>query len=216
MSTLAANFPSLWQDGPLLQRASTVVNVQVHDQTLPLNITMASQIPAGMGGIWLTNTQYGIPHAPYSAVFNKTIQTPHGTAPNDIWPLRGGAGASTVLGRWQHEAALHGVVHGCSTKCRVKMQAPAVFPTTCTTQVLPLHVDVPLNLERIINSAVASPLDHVVFAVDVSLIVSGEREVINLVTAFATEESCHNGTLNLTICTLESGTGEYVRLHVAC
>ena len=65
-----------------------------------------------------------------------------------------------------------------------------------------------LNLAGLQIGRTAAPLNQLVYLIDLSLVVSGDHEVINMITGYGTVDDCE-GTLNFTVCTLESGIGQY-------
>lgn len=70
-------------DGPLLQLASTVRPGKI-DRPVPLNVTMAAQIPTGFTGDWQAADNLGL--TPFwSPSFNSTMPTSGGTTPNNIY-----------------------------------------------------------------------------------------------------------------------------------
>lgn len=94
---------------------------------------------------------------------------------------------------------------------RIKLHAPAFFPTACTTNVIPLELKTPISpriMWKIGHQDLAAPLNQQVYLVSINLLHHGEQEVINLVTGFGTTDHCE-GTLNYTVCTLRSGIGLY-------
>ena len=102
---------------------------------------------------------------------------------------------------------LPGVVQGCNESCKVKLKAPALFPTNCTLHHNPInprgHFNKSGNLST--NTFIAPPFDHDGFFVQPNLLVD-ERKTINLITGYS--ESCLGG-LHWSICTLKFGIGEY-------
>lgn len=91
----------------------------------------------------------------------------------------------------------------------------STFPTACETHFSPINFKGKFNLEEVLNDPVAPPFDQDAFIVNPNL-VTKDREVINLLTGFSNAEGMNEctGSFNYTICTLESGIGEYdVHVH---
>ena len=70
-------------DGPLLQRASTVIPAPV-DKPIPLNISMAPQVPRGYTGYWQTIANLGQPNYWVASAFASTMPGSKGPVPNTI------------------------------------------------------------------------------------------------------------------------------------
>ena len=106
------------------------------------------------------------------------------------------------------------------TKGQAKLRAPALAVTSCDTHVIDVNFTQPEKLKNVfLNSA--PPLDKVAFVIATALDVESGKEKINLFTGYSTTQDCI-GSLNYTVCTLESAVGEYVpfvvqsKMHVCC
>lgn len=182
-------------DGPLLQRASTVKSASV-DQPIPLNVTMAAQVPTEYTGWWQTvqhiDTGYN-----YSNAFNATMPAPHGRVSNQVY--------NTILQDMQtkltkawffQKAPLTGVFQGCSGQCTAKLIAPALAATSCSSRQLQINRNEPLPAD--LSDTIVPVLRDDAFVISVDLVVDGAQEKINLVTAYADNlENCR-GVLNVT------------------
>ena len=197
-------------DGPLLQRSTSVKLAEIHNQTLPLNITMAPEIPTGSTGLWSTMEAKGFGYF-WSTPFNSTAPGGGGGQhPNNIWVegMRNASGKDYLL-----NAPLSQVVTGCSGNCKAKAKliAPALAVTECTSWLIPVNYSQPSAFDVIEqNPNRAPPLDANLFMQTGGLVVDSERETIDMITAYTTISGpdCV-GTLNVTACTLESAIGEY-------
>ena len=168
---------------------------------------MAQEIPTGY-----TSYLQPEPGARASQTWNDTIPTNNGNISNDIWPEIP-QGILTMSGNWWRGNSLDGHVYGCPVHatCKAKIRAPALFPTVCNSQMIESDYKGFVNVTALEDLVYAPPLAKNVFLMDAAVILD-KRESINLITGYATTngQSC-DGFLNLTICTLESGIGEYVR-----
>lgn len=102
---------------------------------------------------------------------------------------------------------LQGVVHGCTTKCKATITAPALLVEKCTAR--QMNVDYNINLAPASrNISIAPPLAQELFFLAAALVVDDPMESIDLVVGYSTTEKC-TGELNYTACTLVSAIGEY-------
>ena len=192
-------------DGPLLQRASTVIPAPV-DKPILLNISMTPQIPRGYTGYWQTIANLGQPHYWVATAFGSTMPGSKGTVPNNIL-----SGVSIdvqidLTKAWFYEEApLEGVVRGCPDKCTAKLTAPALSVSSCKSHQIPVDFNVPWN--NSVSSNYRPTLGQQDFFIS-NVLMLGENESINLVTGNAWTKDC-KGVLNYTACTLESAIGEY-------
>lgn len=195
-------------DGPLLQRASIVITVPLTNQTVPLTISMAPEIPNGFTGVWATTQDLGLSYW-WSPAWNSTIPTGNGTAPNDIMSMEGQSHAATQLSKlYNSDAALDGVVRGCNSRCTAKLRAPALAATSCKTHVLPVNYHhAPYSNATSALIFAAPSLDQEAFLISIGLQVD-QRESIYVVTGLADTENCI-GTFTYQSCTLEPAIGEY-------
>ena len=164
---------------------------------------MAAEIPTGFSGGWNGNWSTRI-----GAAFNDTVPTTTGRASNRVLTFTN-QNMGTVTRWWYDDSPLHNVVQGCDGICKLKLQAPALFTTSCTTHVRPINVSGNFDWKTWLSRAHAPPFEAAGFVITTNLVVSGEREVINLVTGFAPDLKGCEGDLNYTICTLEPGIGLY-------
>ena len=176
---------------------------------------MLPEVPRGWSGTWKTSTESGAKGLHTDLAFNRTIPTNEGPIFNNLW-ASSNVVMNPVAGLWLSSAPLHGAIRGCPSTsiCKTKVQAPALWPTSCTNHVLPIDTHTILNTYDIVTVRYAPPLDQDLFLIDISLDVAGEHEAINLVTGYATKNGGCNYTLNYTICTLRSAIGEYVAKSV--
>lgn len=197
-------------DGPLLQKSSTVKEGPVPADALSLHVSMAQEVPRGFTGSWMTSKQAGVAGVtrPWD-LFNDTIPTPHGTVRNNIWLGSSNQLAYNLTAPWYDTAPISGAVRGCPGECKTTLRAPALFPTVCKVNLLPMTYTGVFNLSQVLDGVIAPPLASVAFAIQTTLTFEHGNEVINLITAYAEPKGC-GGTLNLTVCTLKSGIGDYV------
>lgn len=191
-------------DGPLIQRASGVVSVP-NSAVVPLNVTMAPEIPHSATGGWVTIAESGNPD--FEQIFNETIITANGTAPNLVAGLSSYQTFYHATYGWKTNAPLDGVISGCPGDCMATIKAPAVFPVECKTASLPVDYNIiyPKTSEDL---AQRPPLESDSFVIDVRLLVEGQ-ESINVFAAFATVENNATGLLRYRTCILRAGIGLY-------
>ena len=191
-------------DGPFLQKATTIVPAEITDHPIPLNVTIAPELPTDWSGKWFEMPGHGF-NSWRSGMFNETIPTSYGNTSNHMFA----AGRPELTEDWNlpwfRGETLSGLVQGCEDRCSVKIQAPALTATHCASQNVSLDFYAPMDPRTMINRAI--PLSHDVFIVDMSLI-ADQKERLNLITGYADVHAC-KGTLNLTACTLEAALGEY-------
>lgn len=143
----------------------------------------------------------------WSTAFNSTIPSPGGTIPNTIY-----AGGQNILAEilpaWATNKPLANSVSGCADKCTARLIAPALTATSCVTKKQPVDYTTPYDLNSALGTLDAPPLSHESFIIATAIDVSGERETINALTAYAPSQDCI-GYIELTVCSLESAVGEY-------
>lgn len=191
-------------DGPLLQRASTVVSAPVSGTPLPLNITVEPTLQLDAGGAWGTGNMSGFA-SPWNAAFNKTIPTVYGEKRNNVWPLFDYAVESRLRKAWV-ESAMPNVVLGCSDRCNAQIRAPAAI-ATCDSFSLPVNYSEPGSIAELYGKSIPPPLDRQAFIAAISLGVN-ESETIEILTAYSETEDCA-GELTVHMCSLRPGTGLY-------
>jgi hypothetical protein len=187
-------------DGPLLQKAATVVNAPF-TEPVQLTVSMSTEIPRDFTGGWFNGlrSQY---------TFNDTVPTADGFISNDVSVVSRLDRDTLWNEPWFNDVIPRGIIKGCHGLCRAKVRAPALAQTECTTRDIPVNYTIPVNLTNILSpTGVAAPLSQNSFFISPGIIL-GEREQVNLVTAFAKTEDCA-GVLYMTMCTLESAIGEY-------
>lgn len=199
-------------DGPLLQRASTIRPAAVAGgPSVTLDVSMVPEMPRDYTGTWF-EAEKAANRYPQSAMFNATIPGPDGPVSNHIGT--GGDEDSSrsvsVIGQWIEGSPVDHAVRGCPGRCKVKIQAPALFETKCVTRLLPVNYSGILSENEIwgVGKGTAPPLHFQAFAIASALDVSGVREALILFTGYATLED-YRGVYNYTTCRLESGIGEY-------
>ena len=99
-------------DGPLLQRASTVISAPITDRTVPLKVSITPQIPHDYTGSW---TPW---EAPVSPMFNDTLPSINGPVSNHI------EGIPTRLGYAEYDSINR---HSCD--CSVVRRFVATLST---------------------------------------------------------------------------------------
>lgn len=170
-------------DGPFLQRASIVVTTNVAIIT-PLNISMAPEIPHDFSGAWFTSREIGISNFRAYPVWNSTIPTADGFTSNNI--ITSGF-YSAADGDWDTTLPLAGVVRGCPGECYTSIQAPALFPVSCATHIVPLNLRVRYNRTAVNEDLQGPPLESLTFLITTALLVKDRaNEAIDLITGNAT------------------------------
>lgn len=165
---------------------------------------MAPEIPTGFTGFW----NIGGP-LPFVPAFNDTVPTGDGsTISNFIMPAATDFIQASIVNQWLSSTALSGVVHGCSGICSVRIQAPAFFPTSCSTHVLPANYREYVEQAKLSEDGQgAFPIDKTGMFIATNLAVH-EREEINIVTGYAHTTDCV-GNISWTACTYEPAIGAY-------
>lgn len=202
-------------DGPLLQRSSTVVTASLSGQPLPLNITMAPELPRGYTGVWGTAASEGEAGFPFTLGFNDTIPTPEGNAKNNIFPMSWPRLNLHISAQWNKDEPLDGVVEGCDGQCMVKFLAPALFETSCMEQEHAIDYLQYYNEGNVMKGFMAAPITSQVFSIGMNLLVDEKKEKAVLITgaSSAVGKAPHtkdcNSTYEITSCIMEAGVGEY-------
>jgi hypothetical protein len=191
-------------DGPLLQKATTVVNARITDRPLDLNVSLAPEIPRGYTGGWMRTNMSQLLNSP---AFNYTMPTAEGSVSNNIIGYSRTDITSLWSKPWFEDVTVPGIIHGCPGVCNATVKAPALAQTVCTRHDIPVNYTTPVNLSTMFSSSVAPPLDRNSFLISGGLLL-GDHERLNLITAFAETEACV-GELEMTVCTLEPAIGEY-------
>lgn len=199
--------------GPLLQRASTAHGLS-RPTTISLDVVMAPELPTGWSGVWFTTSDYPLPNYYANPAFNATYPSADGWLENNIICQQGGWSPDGQLGnaptQWWDNAPAKGVVRGCAGTCTAKIQAPALFPTSCETRTVISQLDSPYDAAAA-NGEFAPPLTSEGYISTTSLLVQEPRitEGINLITGFVTLNSSCEGEFVYKTCTFEPGIGEY-------
>lgn len=173
---------------------------------------MAAQIPTGLTGYWQTSENSSTTDS-WCWAFNDTVPTANGGAvPNNIESMAFIPLATNLTKVWLYDSKpLQDVVRGCPDKCKAKLVAPAVAVTSCSSHQVEFDVNSTENPWLRGNARdgtmTAPPLYQEMFFISTTLVVE-DYEKINLVTGYTPMVDC-KGTLNYTICTLESAVGEY-------
>ncbi len=170
---------------------------------------MVPELLHGASGSWATSTELGYPSAKTNQVFNATIPTSNGRAPNTIWSSAGSALTTRGTEMWWNDAPLAGVVSGCPQSCKVKLRAPALFSTECSSQLVPSSPMHKFNLSAVDKGIQGPPLDVDAFIITATLLLLPSGEAVDLITGYSTFDKDCKGVLNLTSCTLRSAIGEY-------
>jgi FtsZ-binding cell division protein ZapB len=192
-------------DGPLLQQSTSIRPAPILNTVVPLNVSMAREVPKGYTGTW-SPEDIDIRKG-WSESFNDTQPGAEGPVSNRIWSGTGYWVKSPLSSLYFTDAPLEGVVHGCHGTCKARVRAPALAVTACESMNIPVDY-----LKRFGNGSylyTAMPLTQLLFLVSSTLVVDGDKEKINLVTGHNTVDKRCVGTLNLTTCTLESAIAEY-------
>lgn len=108
---------------------------------------------------------------------------------------------------WYHNQSLPGIVQGCPGSCKAKLLAPALAVVDCKSQVIPVDYNVVITNFNV-TADTPFPLTNQAFKVNLDLVVDGEQETIDIITAVSHTKGCV-GSLNQTVCTLRSAVGEY-------
>ena len=200
-------------DGPLLQKATRVVYAPVKRDPIPLSVSVLPELPTNLfAGYTPVNTTNN-PRARESWMFNHTIPTAdNGSAPNnvlveiDYWMYN-------IQGPWLRKEEISNAIHGCPTSshCRLKVRAPALVATACTSYYVPVNYSRPASDSSVSGDHYAPPLSRQAFIIDISLVVDEMKEKINVITGYANTPECV-GVLNYTACTLEAVSAA-VRIH---
>ena len=106
-------------DAPLVQRASTVVPKPIVNHPIPLNISMAPEIPSGYTARWYTAGNMG--ETRVNPAFNGTLPSADGPVSNFIYPSTKNALLNALAKPWFADPPLKGVVGGCSGECKAKL-----------------------------------------------------------------------------------------------
>lgn len=83
----------------------------------------------GYTGSWGIAGDVGWPGGHWTIAFNDSYPTPHGRAPNNIFPATDPRLDLQISTLWWNDAPLVGVYQGCPGKCKAKLVAPGLFPT---------------------------------------------------------------------------------------
>ncbi|KAK5172795.1 uncharacterized protein LTR77_002915 [Saxophila tyrrhenica] len=195
-------------DGPLLQRASGVVSVPI-DKEIPLQVFLAEEVPTDFSGYWYDQKSVGVAQT-WSFSFNATIPTGYGSAPNTIFTSSGRNSISFEANKhFLTGAPMHGIVRGCSGECKLKLRAPALAITSCSSHVVPVDYTQRLSKAQIESLALRGPpLNTVSFLVSGSLLVDDDYEAINIITGYSDAPEC-TGEMKYSACTLRAAIGEY-------
>lgn len=193
--------------GPFLQRATTVISAEYRNSPVPLDVTMAPEVPADFTGAWTIIPGHGWASL-YSVNFNATVPTSHGNASNHLYIVDSPDLFNDWASQWYRAAPLSDFVRGCPGLCGVTVKAPAMAVESCTSRNVSLDFYAAIDTHGRTSGAVAAPLSHDAFIVDGNILLEDDKEKINLITAYADVHDCA-GTLNLTACTMASAVGEY-------
>ena len=195
-------------DGPLLQRASSVVPARITDHPVPLDVTMAPEVPTDYTGAWATMQDIGIDQW-WNLPFNSTEPGSNGPVPNNIY-VEINPHLEQSLGRHYFSDTLppH-ILTGCHGTCKAKIRAPALALTSCKSIQLPVNYSQAQLTSKYKFGIIALPLEDNSFFISSSLMLD-QDERINLVAGYSVSHlpDCA-GTLNYTACTLQSAIGEY-------
>ena len=192
-------------DGPLLQKATRVVNARITDHPLKLNVSMSPEIPRGYSGGW---QRANLSQFHFSSEFNRTMPTANGHIGNNILLYYRTDIEGTEWNRpWLKDETVPGVVQGCESVCTATIRAPALTPTECTMSEMAVNYSVPFSLKTMMEDGAAPPLSAVGFMIAGGLIL-GEQENLNLITAYSDVQNCV-GKQFMSVCTLKPAIGEY-------
>ena len=187
-------------DGPLLQRATSVVSAPIVNDPVQLNTSLVSELPSGLAGYWSVSSDGAV-----TTMFYRDVPTSYGNTSNNIL-----AGAfddvdETLRQPYIKQSPMKGAITGCSGKCRVKILAPALHTKSCTSR----QISVDYTLPPAPMDHWAPPMNRFGYMSYLNLLVDdGDNEEINMITPYSQTNECV-GTFNYTSCTLVSAVGEY-------
>lgn len=192
-------------DGPLLQKATTIVSAPIINHPVPLNVTLSPELPfLFSGGYVETNGTMNR----WAQEFNTSIPASYGSVPNNLVSIVNPYVDQEIGKPWLKRTPLNGIVRGCPGECNVKVKAPAFAVVSCRTHEVSTDWNQPWGSYALIAAAKeAPPLDRMAFIIQPTLMQNGDAEYIDLVTAFSESSNC-KGTLTMTACTLASAIGE--------
>ena len=195
-------------DGPLLQRSSTVREGPVASDPIPLNVTMAQELPTGWSGTWLTATENAF-NQHWPPIYNATLPLGDREVSNDVWPGTRAKTEAHLGSLYFADQHMAGVFTGCAGKrCRAVLRAPAMTPVSCTTNELDVNYTQETGpLDLMITGGETEPLRSQLFFIANGLIPEG-KESMAIVTAFSQSTDCA-GILSVTACEFVSAIGDY-------
>lgn len=177
-----------YSDGPLLQRASSVVSAEITNHPMTLKTSMVPEIPKYFSGSWSTAAELGAGNTTtWSGAFNLTYPTPHGRARNDVFPTIKYSFLHAVAKEWIVDAPFHGVIQGCPGTCRAKLRAPALAAVSCATMEHAVNYSAPYPSSSADWEAI--PLYEYAYLVSPMLNVQDSNEKIDLITVSTTAKS---------------------------
>ena len=192
-------------DGPLLQKATTIDLTPIVAPPIPLNVTMAQEVPTDFTGWWDLEGKSGV----WSIAFNKTIPTVNAEISNLLEPFRTEQ-MDNQAAAWFRDDKIAGVVSGCpkGSMCNATVRAPALAATSCVSHSIPVDYWRHLQKSTVKNilqiTGTVPPLNTLAFLVEIDLMLEHGAEHINLITGHGRSQNC-TGVLDYNICTLVSG-----------
>lgn len=115
-------------DGPLLQRATTVVSRPYADHPVPLTTSLVPELPTGLSGFWAIS-----PNGYVTTMFHKEVPTSYGNVSNTVVSADSDYFELNLRLDYMNDAPITGGVAGCDGACRLKVQAPALAVNACTS-----------------------------------------------------------------------------------
>ena len=186
-------------DGPLLQRATTVVSRPYVDTPVQLTTSLVSELPTGLSGSWAIS-----PDGYVTTMFHKQVPTSFGNVSNNVVSSDSDYFEMNLRLDYMKDAPITGGVAGCDGTCRLKVHAPALAVNACTSYHLPVNFTLPPPP----LDGKAIPLERVGFLIYTNLLIDEDqgRERINVVSGYSQTKECA-GILNYTVCKSMSRRG---------
>ena len=183
-------------DGPILQRASTVVSAQIQSSPVNLQVAISPQIPRGYSGY------YEYSQIPESWTVSTGIS-------ND-YMIAVGQHVTKAQQGWTSSASSAGLIEGCPGKtCKAKIRAPALDITSCTQSTYESNFLGLSPREKFVKTENDPPVENIAFMVNIGMLVR-EQELINLTVVYAQPSTADcKGNITARTCLLHSAIGLY-------
>jgi hypothetical protein len=195
-------------DGPFLQRSTSVVKAPILDQPVTLAVKMVQELPTDYTGGRSNIEDLGYAMR-WNYVFNESIPTSDGgLADNNMYFAVNTEYARRLPKVYYSNDPFTGVISGCEQTCSATIRAPALSIASCTSEIIAVNYSIGIGMAQTSNlGSVAPPLTSEGFFVANNLLLD-EYERLSIQIGYSSIEDCV-GTLNFTVCTLESALGEY-------